>query len=448
MKYAGILALLLMAACSARLGDGHGDASVQSDGGLPPGSVLARYGFDELRSPITAYVANTLRAISDRSASANDVVFMKVGASGTVSSRFLDCFGGGDVVLDGRDHLQPTIDYYNTPLAAGASSWQRNTSAAKSGRSANWVISGDPSPLNQEINAINPRIALVNYGTNDMSLGTTNETAMWPFHTNLTALLDELEQQGIIPIITGLNPRSDNATAARWVPTYNAVTRAIAEARQLPYINLYLASVGLPDMGLVSDGIHGNAFVDGSTRACVFTAEGLDYNYNIRNLLTLEMLHDVRRVAIDREDATDEPTAGHTGSGAANDPYLVDALPFTHTGDTSTSAHTRIDSYPACDTGQDEAGPELYYRLDISETTPIRILVLDRGDVDVDIHLLSGSPDASRCIDRDHRIIERTLDPGTYYLSIDSYVSSGSEVHSGAYSLIVLRCEPGDTRCD
>ncbi len=452
MKHAGIFALILASACTAKVGDGPGDvdggtanadAGLINDAGIV-GAGPARYAADQTRSPITSFVVGRMRTIRQLSATPNDAVFMKVGASGTVSSAFLDCFAGDAIDLNGRDDLQPTIDYYNMPLASGVSSWERNTLAAVVGRSASWVISGSPSPLDDEIAAINPRIAMVNYGTNDMSLGITHETALWPFVANFNALLDELEQQGIIPVITGLNPRSDDKEAAEWVPTYNAVTRAIAEQRQLPYINLYLASVGLPSMGLVGDGLHGNSFSGG---ACIFNAEGLEFNYNVRNLLTLQTVDLVKRTAVDGDTAPDGPTIGYAGSGAATEPFIVDGLPFTHSANTATSPHSRIDGYPACDSGQDETGPELYYRLDIAETTPVRIMVLDRDGVDVDIHLMTDNPNAADCVARDHRIIERTLAPGTYFISVDSFVNGSGTVLSGAYSLVVVACEPDDTRC-
>jgi hypothetical protein len=447
----------LLAGCTADLGAGMGadagagsDATTaDSDAGdiVDPQPHAARYSADALRSPITTTVVESMRAIYTSRSAPADWVFMKVGASGTVSSRFLDCFAGDNVDLDGRAALQETIDYYNAVAAGDESSWNRTTIAAKVGHSAGWVISEDPSPLDEEIAAINPRAALVNYGTNDMGLGSTHETAMWPFVDNFTALLDELEDAGIIPIITGLNPRSDYISAARWVPTYNTVTRAIAEARQLPYINMYRASVDLPDMGMVSDGIHGNVYVDGSSRPCVFTSEALEFNYNIRNLLTLETLHDVRETVMAEAVAPDADTDRYSGLGAPDDPFVVDRLPFTHHADTSASSHDLIDAYPACDDGQDESGPELYYRLDIAETTPMRILVLDGDGVDVDIHLLDGSLDAASCIARAHRIIERTLEPGTYYVAVDTWVSGGGDAQAGNFSLVALECEPGDARC-
>lgn len=457
MKHLYLAALVVAAGCSAEVGANAGadGGAVGPDAGadspdaniVAPQAHAARYSTEELRSPITRTVVEAMRAIRGASDAPADSVFMKVGASGTVSNRFLDCFAGDDIDLDGRVALQETIDYYNAIAAGDESSWNRTTIAARVGHSAGWVISDDPSPLDEEIAAINPRAAIVNYGTNDMGLGSTYETAMWPFVANFTALLDQLEAAGIIPIVTGLNPRSDSASAARWVPTYNAVTLAIAESRQLPYINMYEASVDLPDMGLVGDGIHGNVFADGTSRPCAFTEPALQYNYNVRNLLTLEVLHDLRDTAIAGDDAPHADTDTYVGAGAPGDPVVVDRLPFTHHADTVASGHDAIDAYPACDGGQDESGPELYYRLDIAESTPMRILVLDSAGVDVDVHLLEGSPEASSCLERAHRIIERTLAPGTYYVVVDTWVSGDGDEQGGAYSLVALECEPGDTRC-
>lgn len=452
-------ALAPAAGCVLATGEGQeaqpdagalGDPFPSADGGAddPGASAPARYDGDQERSPVTASVVERMRAIAAASPAPDPRVFMKVGASGTVSNLLLDCFSSGPVDLDGRGELEATIAYYDQPLAAGSSSWARDTLAAEVGESAVWAISGDPSPLESEIAAVDPRVAVVNYGTNDMNQGASHESALWPFHDNLSRLLDELEATGIIPIVTGLNPRTDSADAARWVPTYDAVTRAIAEARQLPYISLYRANRDLPAMGMSDDGIHGNVYtVDGVARPCLFTASGLAFNYNRRNLLTLEALDDVRRAALEGGGAPAAETGSYSGSGAPEAPVLIDRLPFTHRGDTRDWPHQRIDSYPSCDQGQDESGPEVLYRFEIDEPTALRFLVLTRGEVDVDLHLMASSgADPAACIERAHRILERTLAPGAYTLSVDTFAAGGT-IMSGAYSLVAVACQPGDPRC-
>lgn len=63
-------------------------------------------------------------------------------------------------------------------------------------------------------------------------------------------------------------------------------------------------------------------------------------------------------------------------------------------------------------------------------------MVLDRGDVDIDVHLLDASETAEGCLASDHNAIEVDLEPGTFQLVLDTFVSHGVE-HSGEFILIV-----------
>lgn len=429
------------------------DAADSPDTLEPPPYAPARYPADTLRSPINGYTADRLQDIYDaRPTGPRDDVLMKVGASGTVSTRLVFCFAptssyGYD--LDGRSHLQDTIDHFNQAiLSGGTTSFDRVTLAAEVGRSASWVISGTPSPLEQEIDAISPRFALVNYGTNDMGLGATYESALWPFVVNMTALLDQLEAEGIIPIITGLNPRGDSASAERWAKTYNAVTRALAEQRQVPFIDLLGASDPLANHGLLSDGIHGNSYtVDGSAQPCVFTAQGLAFNYNQRNLLTLATLDAVREVVLEGAPPPDPTADTWQGDGSPQNPFVIDRLPFSHSANTQTSPHRLINSYPACDSGQNEGGAELYYRLSLQAPTAVRWMVFDDATADLDLHLLGASGNPATCTARNDRIIQGSLGAGEHVLVVDSFVSSNGTERPGAFLLVVVPCEVGDPSC-
>jgi hypothetical protein len=377
---------------------------------------------------------------------------MKVGASGTVSTRLVYCFApsppsGYTYDLDGRDDLQPTIDHFRALTPAGTTSFDRATLAAEVGRTASWAISGSPSPLAREVAALNPRFALVNYGTNDMGMGTTYQSALWPFVTHMTSLIDQLLARGIIPIITGLNPRADSESARVWAQTYNDVTRALAEQYQVPYIDLLNASTPLANMGLVSDGIHGNSFSSsGGAQPCVFTAQGLGFNYNVRNLLTLEALHDVRAVTLAAAPAPDPNTDPWLGDGSPEAPFIIDRLPFSHAADTTASLHRRIDRYPACDSGQDESGPEFYYRLRLSAPTPVRVMVFDDAATDVDLHRLGPAADPTTCAARHDRILQGTLPAGDHTFVIDTFVSGGTP-RPGPYLLVLSPCDPADAAC-
>ncbi len=84
---------------------------------------------------------------------------------------------------------------------------------------------------------------------------------------------------------------------------------------------------------------------------------------------------------------------------------------------------------------QDESGPELLYRLELSTPTNVLIRVHDRGDVDVDLHLLD-EPTEAGCVARAHREIRASLDAGTHWIAVDTFVSSGAE-RAGEYLLTV-----------
>ncbi len=421
------------------------DTGAAPDMGGPGPDGPTRYLAGPLVQPITASVVDTMRGIRARSATPDDDVFIKVGASGTVNLANLSCFGPTSnyrVDLDGRDELQPTIDRFNQRRFGTQAAWDRTTAAAEVGRTASWVQAGSPAPIDQEIAALNPRFALVNYGTNDMQQGITHATALWPFYANMVSLLDHLDGRGIVPIVTGLNPRSDTATAALWVPTYDAVTRALAESRQLPYLDLYLAAKDLANRGLISDGIHGNAYSDGGSQPCDFGAAGLAFNYNVRNLLTLQLLHDVTRTVLDDAMPPASNPRPWVGDGTPGAPVIVDALPFSHHDDTSMSATSARDDYPGCDSGQNESGPEIYYALELTAPTALRIMLFD-GAADIDIHLLQGSS----CVARHDRMIEGTFGPGAYTIVADTFVSGAGVAQSGNFSLVIVTCEPGDPDC-
>lgn len=428
------------------------DADLPDTLDTPAPEAFTRYFQEQPVSPITEAVADEMRSIRAASDLPDDLVFMKVGASGTVSTNLLHCFSGAarwELAWDGRDIYHDTVEFFRMGDAAGDTPFDRDTEAAVVGRTARWAITGNPSPIDREIDAINPRFAFVNYGTNDMQQGATHRAALYPFYENFTELLDQLVAQGIIPILTGLNPRDDRRTAAHWVPTYNMVVRGVAESLQIPFLDIYLLSKDLPGLGLLGDGLHGNVYRDDGGRAqgCVFTDAGLEYNYNHRNLLSIEALHHVRRTVLEEAPAPDPRGRGALeGEGSADAPWVIDGLPFTHHADT-TGATSTWDAYPACDTGQDESGGERVYRLELERPSAVRIGVLDRGAVDVDLHILAGST-ADDCFYRNDKFFEGTLEPGTYTIVVDTFVSGGDTPRAGEYLLFALVCEDGDGDCE
>jgi len=414
------------------------DSAGTGDTDEPPTDHPARYRPGELQSPITPWVQRGLHELAAAGSGLDSQVFMKVGDSITVDGNALHCFAGSAVELGARDDLQPSLDHFLAGTAAGSTPFDRDSEAAAVGMSATWAISGDPSPMDQELDALNPAFAVVQYGTNDMHLGTTSLSAIYGFGSNLLDLIDALLGRGVVPVLITIPPRLDSADADAWVPTYNAVIRGIAQGRQIPLVDLEAGLRAVDGYGLSGDGVHLDAFYDGGYRACDLGAEGLEHGNNTRNLLILDALDRVRRAVLHGE-VLDEAGPAQQGEGTAGEPFEI-SLPATDLRDTQDGFSSSIDVYDGCGASQDESGPEVVYRFEISERATIRAIVFDRGDVDIDLHLLGDGVSGADCLLRDDSNIETTLSPGTYHLVLDSYVSSG-EVLSGEYLLVLQTLE-------
>jgi hypothetical protein len=398
----------------------------------PPPSTPALYPDGITQSPLTPAVVANLQRIAAASADRQANVFAKIGDSQTVNTAFLTCLDGQSVNLDMYADLDGTRTFFAAGDAAGSSPYDRVTLAATVGWSASSAVAGDPSPVAQEVAAINPRYAVVMFGTNDVEA-----RSIFNYASSMGLLADTLIGDGIIPILTSVPPRDDSATADANVPRYNAVARALAQARQVPFIDLHREVLPLPSHGLGPDGVHLNVYsTSAGTRGCVFDSAGLEYGNNVRNLLTLEAL-DRTRAAVEQGTAPDASAPALQGQGTPDSPYLMDAFPFGDARDTSTDGQSLINSYPGCSATQDESGNEVYYRLEVTRTTTVHAWVFVDGSVDIDLHLTGATPDGQSCIQRNDKEIVATLDPGTYHFVLDTYVSNGT-VHSGPYLFVAV----------
>jgi hypothetical protein len=393
-----------------------------------------------VHSPVTERIAAAWAEVT-ATAARDERVFMKTGASTTVNPNALHCFATGPVDLGVHDDLEGTLAHYLEGDAAGTTPFDRPTLAAEVGETASWAIAGDPSPLDAEWMLLDPRVALVHFGTNDMEAGVTYESALPGFYAAMSTLLDSLIERGTVPVVHAITRRGDSAEAQLWVPTYNAVLRGMAQARLVPFVDIYVAIDPLPGHGLAGDGLHLEAYSEG---ACILDAAGLEHGYNQRNLVVLEGL-DRLRTTLESGQALDDVADELAGEGTFDAPYEILDLPFAHSSDTSESGGVEIDAYPDCGSDADESGPELVYRIELVEETAVRAVVLDLEDVDVDVHLLDASGDAAGCVVRGDTAIGRTLAPGTWYFVVDTFVTD--EPLAGPYTFVVHACEPGDLEC-
>ena len=403
---------------------GSGSTAPTTPAEAPTGPTL--YPAGQTHSPLTPAVVTGLRSSFETHPDQQADVFAKVGASSTVSQNTLYCFARDPIDLGTHTALQEALDHFLEGDAAGTTPFDRDTLAAISGRTAGWAIDG---PLQDELGTIQPRFALVHYGTNDMNMGLTYHSALHPFYENLDALVQIALAEGTIPVLFGISPRLDSDAADLWVSTYNTTIRGLAQRWQLPFVDLHYATSDLDGYGMAGDGLHLEAYPDG---ACILSPDALAHGYNVRNLIALEALDRLYRTLL-LEDEAPDARMELTGEGSPALPWQVPSLPFAHSADTETSPWSEVDVWD-CDDA-DESGPEHYYALEITETTALRAVVLDPGDPDIDIHLLDES---GACVDRAHQLLERTLEPGSWTLALDSWTDAEGEVRAGAYQLVLV----------
>jgi hypothetical protein len=406
--------------------DGGFTADANTDAGTPI-HAAALYPTGRTHSPITPFVAERLQAIAAAGAHRDDV-FAKVGDSITVSTGFMSCFDGAAVDLADHSSLEPALEHFRMGDAGGSSPFARTSVAAGGGWRATMVTSGAPSLVEQEIAAVDPAYAIVMFGTNDIGLGDP-----FGYADSMMDLVDRVLAGGVIPIVSAIPPRDDDPTANALVPLYNTIVRGIAQGRQVPFVDYHRELVSLPMHGLGSDGVHPNQAPGG---ACTFDAEGARFGYNVRNLTALQALDRVRRVLVEGEPSLDPSAPVLSGSGSSRDPFVIPSLPFADLRNTMDSGSRDFSQYPGCMAEQDESGPEYVYRFSLESATNVHLYVFDRGTADVDLHLLAD-PDPSSCLARGHLEIERMLEAGEYYVTLDSFVMGETEL-AGEYLLVIM----------
>lgn len=393
----------------------------------PPPSGPLVYPSDRDHAPIDDALAAQFRAMAGATARAEDV-FSKIGDSITVGTGFLHCFAGDAVRLDGRAALQATIDHFRGGDAGGSTPFDRTSLAATVGWSVQSALRGEPSPVSREIDAVNPRFAVVMFGTNDIE----NDNPSY-YGDQMRTLVDLLLDRGVIPLLSTIPPRDDRASSDAEVPTYNTLVRALAQSRGVPLMDLHRRLMAIPGHGLAGDDLHLDSAGAGS---CDFRPEGLTGGNNVRNLLTLEALDRMRRV-LAGEPPPDAGGPYRTGTGTAADPVVIEALPFGDVRNTHAAPQSALPEYPGCQSQADEGGGEFVYRLDLAAPARIRADVADGDGVDVDLHLLVDPRDPGTCLQRHDRRIVADLGVGTWYFVLDTFVAAGAP-QPGEYLLAIV----------
>jgi hypothetical protein len=237
------------------------------------------------------------------------------------------------------------------------------------------------------------------FGTNEARYGWTYDE----FGTHLWNLVDASIGRGVVPILSTIPPNAGYPAADARVPTFNRIIRAIAQGRGVPLVDFHRELDPLPNRGISSDGLHPSVSPSGG---CVLTSAGLQYGYNVRNLLTLEAL--TRTNAALAGSAPDSAPA-IAGTGTEADPF-TSTLPLVDLGDTRV-ASGHVDH--GCGSS---SGHEVAYRISLASPTTLDVLVVDRPGTDVDIRIVANGT----CVATGDTSTFATVPAGSAYVLVDA----------------------------
>jgi spore germination protein YaaH len=133
------------------------------------------------------------------------------------------------------------------------------------------------------------------------------------------------------------------------------------------------------------------------------------------------------------------------GEGSRDAPIPVAAFPYEDARDTSKGGF-RYFNYYGCKDTTPEYGREFIYQLDLCQPGNLHVQVQGVGGSDPDVHLLSDLKE-SACLARADVTIDQALQPGRYYVVVDTYVASSVE-QEGPYQLTVdFTAQQGSSPC-
>jgi len=168
------------------------------------------------------------------------------------------------------------------------------------GARASWPAAEQFQPIAELERRVNPAVALVTFGANDAAFrAAPPEELADEFERATLGLVAALEERGIVVVLSnemrhGDQPGrkacpSDDPSSNDWrvAVAQNATCARAAEIacrESLPFIDLRHALDASTNFGLGPDAVHLSSHEHG---ASLFTPEGLDCGYNVRNFVTL-----------------------------------------------------------------------------------------------------------------------------------------------------------------
>lgn len=249
--------------------------------------------------PDAAYLG-TLHA-AGQSAGLRAGVFAKIGDSISYWSSFMGPLGLDTcpVVWGEHYHLRDTLNYFRATIARRYNSFlEQSTAALRGGTTADLLASYSnflstyryytslctgKTTLECAYDTLTPAFAVILIGTVSLPAGVSG------FQAGLQSIVDITVARNIIPILTTIPPRLDGSYN---IAGFNSAVSQVATSSDVPLIDWYAAMQALPGQGIGSDGVHPSWSPNGNTAD--FSAAGLNYGWNVRNIITLEALRMVR----------------------------------------------------------------------------------------------------------------------------------------------------------
>ncbi len=111
--------------------------------------------------------------------------------------------------------------------------------------------------------------------------------------------------------------------------------------------------------------------------------------------------------------------------------------------DSTIDGRNLWDSY-GCEYQTNESGPERLYKIVLKEPGFLAAEITEEGvDVDVDVHLLHENNN-QKCIDRGHYAAGGYLEPGTYWIAVDTWTDENGMGYAGDFELSIHLNRPAD----
>lgn len=309
-----------------------------------------------------------------------------------------------------KNELTPSILFYLADtMPDGTTSFNRPSNAAAVGMYADWAVSGKPSPLRKEIDAVNPQFAVIMYGANDAGGYGTLYAVLSTYIGNIHNIVDSCIASGVVPILTATCPRVDKMECTL---AMGYLVRALAQQYQIPFIDYYRPMMPLPEYGLRSDGVHPNSL--DYNKSCWFTKEGLLFGYNMRNLLTMQALSRVHQIATTSIASIDTDPPSLEGNGSESNPFVMNSIPFIDAQSTSLTL------------------PNVTYKLTLTGLTKLRMFATSQENLGISINIFDSKNELV-ATSTNEPMLDQNLGAGTYNIKLKT-----TGTNYGAYQFVLI----------